>query len=95
MGNELQDDAGIGLAIWIWHSLVTHAADSNLDLAIHAEKGLVLEPVVPLKHIIGISGNIKTFTNLENGVPTFEHADHLFSIRIQERLFCCRSFRTA
>ena len=39
MGDELQDDARIGLAIRVWHSLVTHATDSNLDLAIHAEKG--------------------------------------------------------
>jgi hypothetical protein len=92
---ELQDDARIGLAIRVWHSLVTHATDSNLDLAIHAEKGLVLESVVPFEHIIGISGNIKTFTNFENSVSAFKHADHLFFIRIQERLFCSRSFRTA
>ena len=95
MGDELQDDARIGLAIRIWYSLVTHATDSNLDLAIHAEKGLVLESVVPFEHIIGISGNIKTFTNFENSVSAFKHADHLFFIRIQERLFCSRSFRTA
>ena len=95
MGDELQDDARIGLAIRIWYSLVTHATDSNLDLAIHAEKGLVLESVVPFEHIIGISGNIKTFTNFENSVSAFKHADHLFFIRIQERLFCSRPFRTA
>ena len=83
---ELDWQYGYGIA---WY----HATDSNLDLAIHAEKGLVLESVVPFEHIIGISGNIKTFTNFENSVSAFKHADHLFFIRIQERLFCSRSFR--
>lgn len=77
------------------YSPVTYIADSNPDRAIHAEEGPVLESVVPFEHIIGISGNIKTFTNLHNGVAAFKHADHLFFIRIKERLFGSRSFRTA
>ena len=86
---ELDWQYGYGIA---WSLMLLTAISTWLYMR---KKGLVLESVVPFEHIIGISGNIKTFTNFENSVSAFKHADHLFFIRIQERLFCSRSFRTA
>ena len=74
---------------------------SNNDLRMNAimkRLTIVSTIFIPLTFLAGIWGmNFKMMPELDwqYSVSAFKHADHLFFIRIQERLFCSRSFRTA
>ena len=48
MGYELQDNAGIGLALRLFHRLGRHDSYRSIDLAIYETKGLVLKPILTI-----------------------------------------------
>ena len=51
MGYELQDNAGIGLALRLFHRLGRHDSYRSIDLAIYETKGLVLKPILTIWRI--------------------------------------------